>query len=276
MRLLDWEIDNPIIVSSGPFTNSKSQIDKMFSYGPGAVVTKTISAEELIGKHSIIKKSGYFFNREGYSDRSLEYWEDVFSEFSEKNLIANISGTTSSHICQLVKFCEKCGIKMIELGLSCPTLGMDPICTDLGRLEEICLAVRKRASVPLIAKIMISTSKSMNVKMVEVIKKTGIDAISVTDTLPALKYNEEGTAQYGGISGPFLEPMVMKFFQDVETIDISKIAIGGIETGQDVWDYLRSGSSAVEVCSVLLARGQEYLPYLINEYQEMEHKNKTT
>ena len=44
MRLLDWEIDNPIIVSSGPFTNSKSQIDKMFSYGPGAVVTKTISA----------------------------------------------------------------------------------------------------------------------------------------------------------------------------------------------------------------------------------------
>ena len=32
MRLLDWEIDNPIIVSSGPFTNSKSQIDKMFSY----------------------------------------------------------------------------------------------------------------------------------------------------------------------------------------------------------------------------------------------------
>ena len=96
----------------------------------------------------------------------------------------------------------------------------------------------------------------MNVKMVEVIKKTGIDAISVTDTLPALKYNEEGTAQYGGISGPFLKPMVMKFFQDVETIDISKIAIGGIETGQDVWDYLRSGSSAVEVCSVLLARGQ--------------------
>ena len=97
MRLLDWEIDNPIIVSSGPFTNSKSQIDKMFSYGPGAVVTKTISAEELIGKHSIIKKSGYFFNREGYSDTSLEYWEDVFSEFSHKTLLTDKYGYSSFH-----------------------------------------------------------------------------------------------------------------------------------------------------------------------------------
>lgn len=268
MKFFDFDMNNPIIVSSGPFTQNKESIRRILSYNPGAIVTKTISIEKQNEKHGIIKEAGYFYNKEGYSDKRLEYWENVFGTFSKQNVIASISGTKIESICYLAKFCEKCGVKMIELCLSCPTVGVDPICMNLERLEAICDSVRRKVDIPISVKVLASMSKTVNINMVEILKNSGMDAVSVSDTLPALRYDRQGVAENGGISGAFLKAIVLKFLQDVKDISICKIGIGGIETGKDVMDYLKSGCSAVGICSVLIDKGDKYLTELVKETQE--------
>lgn len=158
-------------------------------------------------------------------------------------------------ISKLAKLFQINGAQVIELCLSCPTFGKDPICFDIKKMKEICIEVKKNIYIPVYVKLLTTPSIQFNRRMVQCIIDCGIDGITISDTIPALlldknkKYMFDGA---GGISGLFLKPMVLKFLDDIKDLDINIIATGGVENMNDVIEYLSMGVDYVGICSTLL------------------------
>lgn len=278
-KLFDWKLKNPIIVASGPFSNNTKSIEKAFSYGAGAVVTKTIARDS--GKsYGVTKYKNQVFNRDGYSLNTLEQWEEYLEELRGKKVIANIFSNTPEGLRDLANFSVSHGIEVLELGLSCPTFGNDPICFQKEQLKAFCNTVRKSINVPIIVKLLISTSREQNRRMIKDVKECGIDAVSLSDSLPALVFSECGKTLKlggaGGISGPILKPLVMKTLCDIQDIGIKTIGVGGVETAQDVIDYLSMGVEAVQVCSLMVKNKMESIRDLNEELKTYLHNCNLT
>jgi dihydroorotate dehydrogenase (fumarate)/dihydroorotate dehydrogenase (NAD+) catalytic subunit len=276
-KLFDWELEHPIIIASGPFSNDLNSINAMFSYGAAAVVTKTITMHPG-GNNGCLKYRDSVFNRDGYSSNNLEQWNLYLENLRGKKVISNIFSETPEGLAQLARLVVSHGIEVIELGLSCPTFGSDPICFYPERLKEYCMAVRKSVNIPILVKVLLSTSRNKNRDMVDCIKNCGVNGVSISDSLPAIILNEnDGNLKLGGtggLSGPVIKPLVLKSLYDISDIGLTTIGIGGVETTQDIIDYIRMGAVAVQICSCIIKNRVSSIGTLRNDLiGYLEEKN---
>ena len=81
----------------------------------------------------------------------------------------------------------------------------------------------------------------------------GADALTVANTYPAMAVDPwTGKSrlgnQTGGLSGPSIKPMTLRLvWETYKVIKIPILGVGGIETVEDVLQYLAVGSTAVQV-----------------------------
>ena len=273
-NLLGMKLTNPIIVASGPMCDGVNLINRFFSRGAAAVVTKTITCIESKEK-SIKCCDNYIFNRDGYSNRSIQQWCMDLDSLQDKNVIVNIFAQSSTQLAELCKIASIHKAKAVELCLSCPTRDEDPICFNLDHLREICITVRRKVDIPISVKILLTPSIRFNRQMVALIKDVGIDCITVSDSFPARLLDHDYKAVFsgnGGLSGDFMKPLVLKFLHDIMDIKIEKIAVGGVYTGKDVRDYLSAGANAVGVCSAILRCGNGVIEKINKEFNTMEER----
>mgnify|MGYP002799740934 FL=1 len=267
-KLFNWVLPHPIIVASGPFGAGLNIMKTMLEYGAAAVVTKSIS-EDSNQKTGIIHINDNLFNCEGFSKKPMETWKNIFSQYHDLPIIANVSSKVPSEIPKIAKEVADWGAQVIEVGVSCPNFSEDPFCFDIDLLHKICCEVRKVVEVPIVVKIMISTSSDLNRNIAQAIHQAGIDGITLSDSLPGIITDKFGNFQRGGITGAFLKSMVLKAFDDIANIDIVKIGSGGIFNGFDVCDYINAGASAVQVCTALIKNGPSHLKNIIDQYYEV-------
>lgn len=268
IELLGMKLKHPIIVSSGPMGDNANSIKRLLEVGAAAVCTKTIAGIEQDNK-KIFCYDNMIFNKDGYSSKSLEKWYQEIKYLSDANVIPNIFSDTPEQLSKIAKYVVKNGAKVIELCLSCPTTGKEPLCYNIHKLKEMCRKVRSEVDAPIIVKLLLSTSSEFNQKMVRAVYNIGIDGIAVSDSIPAMLFDKKSKYMFdgvGGLSGNFMKPLVLKFLYDVEKINIIKIAIGGVNTGQDVLDYINGGAKAVGVCSAILHNGNSVVKKIEEEY----------
>ena len=270
-KLFDWKLNSPIIVASGPFGSNIQSINNLLESGAGAVVTKTIVWEPKGKQKGCMVYRDHLFNKEGYSSMSIGYWEDCLHRLCDKHVIANIFDANPIKLASLAKHVVENGAKMIELGVSCPTFGNDPLCFNDEYFIATCKAVRREVDVPIIAKLLLSTSKEKNRQMVLNAKNNGIDGISISDSIPAVVFDEKHKMSFGGVgglSGPLLKNLVLKGLNDIIDIPIVKIGIGGIENANDIMEYLKMGACTVQICSILFKKGNNYIRVLLQEFED--------
>ncbi|MGH7868133.1 MAG: nitronate monooxygenase, partial [Candidatus Dormibacteraceae bacterium] len=79
------------------------------------------------------------------------------------------------------------------------------------------------------------------------------DALTVANTYPAMSLDAwTGRSRLGrmrgGLSGPAIKPMTLRFVYEVSrVVRIPIIGLGGIQTGTDAIEYIRAGATAVQV-----------------------------
>ena len=267
--LFHWRLDNPIIISSGPLGADGKKIARLLDLGAAAVVTKTITPYEDKTSGGWMECSNAFFNREGYSKHSLSRWERDLTALRGRKVMANIFARTPDELAALARRVVSWGVEAIELGLSCPNEEMDPITSRPERLREFCMAARRAVDVPISMKVLIHTATWLNRQLLDVARDTGMNAISLSDTLPAVMLNlREGQIMLGGIgglSGPAIKPLVQKSLIDMRDDRVALMGIGGISSGLDVLEYVGLGASAVQVCTHLISKGYKALPGLIED-----------
>ena len=81
----------------------------------------------------------------------------------------------------------------------------------------------------------------------------GADALTVANTYPAMAVDfRTGKSRLGnltgGLSGPAIKPITLRLVWEArKAVKIPIIGLGGIETAEDVLEYLAVGASAVQV-----------------------------
>ena len=83
--------------------------------------------------------------------------------------------------------------------------------------------------------------------------EAGADALTIANTYPAMALDfRTGMSRLGsstgGLSGPAIKPVTLRLvWETKKTVKSPIIGLGGVETAEDVLEYLSAGASAVQV-----------------------------
>ncbi len=222
---------NPILAASGTFGYGLEFAHLVDLSRLGGFVTKGLSREPIEGeKLPVLRKY-------------------------DTAIIANVFGYALEDYVEVIRVLEDAeGLVGYELNISCPNVkkGGMQFGSDPTSVAEVVGGARKAASKrPLWVKLSpLVTDIGLTARAAE---EGGADALTVANTYPAMAIDfRSGKSRLGnptgGLSGPAIRPITLKLvWETKKSVKTPIIGLGGVETVEDVLDYLAVGASAVQV-----------------------------
>jgi dihydroorotate dehydrogenase (NAD+) catalytic subunit len=170
-------------------------------------------------------------------------------------VLANVFGYCLEDYVEVIRTLEDAeGLAGYELNISCPNVkkGGMQFGSDPAQVAEVVAAARKAAVrrplwvklSPLVADIGLIGRAA---------ESAGADALTVANTYPAMAVDTRTLKSLlgnltGGLSGPAIKPITLRLvWESKKAVRIPVIGLGGVETVEDVLEYLAVGASAVQV-----------------------------
>jgi dihydroorotate dehydrogenase (NAD+) catalytic subunit len=254
------ELSNPIIAASGTIGYGVEFLRLLDLNSLGAIVVKGLSKDPIDGNPAprLWEAEGGMVNSVGLQNVGVRaFVKDKLPQLRglKTKIFANVFGYAAEDYVDAIRILENSdGIDAYELNVSCPNtkhggiyFSSDPAClADL--VKTVKSVVHRR---PLIVKL------SPNVAAIEPLARAaedaGADALSLVNTFISLPIDARTRrprvgAGFGGLSGPAIKPMALRFvYQAAKAVKIPVIGMGGIATGEDAAEFLVAGARAVEV-----------------------------
>jgi dihydroorotate dehydrogenase (NAD+) catalytic subunit len=263
VRLGPLELPNPILTASGTFGYGLEFAHLTALERLGGIVTKGLSLEPLPGNPPprVAETRGGMLNSIGLQNIGIErFLAEVLPGLGRfpARVIVNLFGYELDDYARLAARVEPhAGVAAVELNVSCPNVkkggiefGHDP---DI--LERLVRGVRAETGKPIIVKL--SPNVAQPALLGEAAKAGGADILSAINTLlgmaidPWTRRPRLHTTR-GGLSGPAIKPIAVRIVYDVaKKVGLPVIGIGGVETVDDVIEFLLAGASAVQVGTAL-------------------------
>jgi len=245
----------------------------IFSYLPvlsrvqdrfGALVTKSIGYSEREGFENPVfgqMKDDVFINAVGLANPGYRaMMEELIEHYPMRRpLIVSLFGSRINEVKEIVTELQH-ACDAFELNLSCPhpkpgertgaALGSDPLA-----VEAFVDSVKRASSKPVIAKLSYSLDDLDGT--VNACLAGRVDALSATNTIgpadswnPTTKWPILGNLK-GGLSGPGIKEHGLFAVRRIRKLapKIPIIGMGGIKTGKDIVEYIRSGADVVAIGS---------------------------
>jgi dihydroorotate dehydrogenase (NAD+) catalytic subunit len=251
---------NPILAASGTFGYGLEFAHLVDLNRLGGFVTKGLSREPMEGAPAprLYPTPSGMLNSVGLQNVGVRAFVaeklPVLRKF-DTAIITNVFGYTIEDYAEVIRVLEDAeGLAGYELNISCPNVkrggmqfGSDPTC-----VAEVVSAARKAAAKrPLWVKLSpLVTDIGLIARAAE---EAGADALTVANTYPAMAIDFRtgksllGNAT-GGLSGPAIKPITLRLVWETrKSVKTPIIGLGGIETVEDVLEYLAVGASAVQV-----------------------------
>ncbi|MCS7121715.1 MAG: dihydroorotate dehydrogenase [Archaeoglobaceae archaeon] len=254
VEVANLKLKNPLILASGILGSSVSTLNRL-SEDFGAVVTKSVGLKEREGykNPTVINLSCGLLNAVGLASPSAEKFADELKKFNRKcKLIVSLYGNSPEEFEKLVTTFE---VDAFEINLSCPHvkgLGLD-VGSDVELSSKIIKIAKRSTDKPVFAKISIFHS----LELVKKLENAEVDAITVSNTLPAMKIDILSKKPilsnvFGGLSGKAIKPIALKKVYDLyEILEVPIIGCGGVTTFEDVLEFAMAGATAVQIGSVM-------------------------
>jgi len=281
VKMMGLEMINPVIVSAGPWARGHELMRKALESGAGAVVTESIVSEpypDVCPRYAYA--NGGVQNIRIYSAMNMDRWLEELAIVKESNkfgrkglVIANIMASSPSELGYLARKMEKSGVDAIELGLASPMgEGTEIIGGNEKKTFEFTKAAVSAVSIP----VMVKLTQSMNnlTGIVRAIEKAGAAGISAIDTMRCILDVDINTGKpvlptYGGYSGAPIRPMGLATVAGVaQSTELPIIGIGGIETYENLLEYIMLGASAGGVGTSILLNGYSCITRMINDLEK--------
>jgi dihydroorotate dehydrogenase (NAD+) catalytic subunit len=171
----------------------------------------------------------------------------------ELPLIVNVVGDSLEEYMQVVEPLDsEKRVDGFEINLSCPNVerGLEFGTTFKG-VERITKSLRALTRKPLWIKLspMVSDPRELG----RAAEAAGADALVAINTLGGMVLDLEKRkpvlgAQFGGVSGPAVKPIAVKYvWQLYDAVSIPIIGVGGIMKGEDAVEFLMAGATAIQV-----------------------------
>ena len=251
---------NPILAASGTFGYGLEFAHLVDLSRIGGFVTKGLSREPMEGAPSprLCETPSGMLNAVGLQNVGVRAFVEeklpVLRNFATA-VIANVFGYTLEDYVEVIRVLESAeGLAGYELNISCPnvTKGGMQFGSDPSMVSEVVGAARRAAARrPLWVKL------SPLVTDIGLIARAaaegGADALTVANTYPAMAIDAStGRSRLGnltgGLSGPAIKPITLRLvWETAKAVRIPVIGLGGVETAEDVLDYLAVGATAVQV-----------------------------
>lgn len=252
-------LKNPIMTASGTFGYAQEFLPYVNMHRLGGVVVKGISLQPRSGNPPprIVETSCGMLNAIGLQNVGVERFiteKMVSLQGLNVPVVVNILGDTLDEYREITKRLHGVkGISAIEVNISCPNVKKGGVA--FGTVPEMAAAVTKavkeNSTVPVIVKL------SPNVTDISVIARAvedgGADAISLINTLIGMAIDHRSRRPVlanviGGLSGPAIKPVALRMvYQVAQAVSVPVIGIGGIETTEDVIEFLLAGATAVQI-----------------------------
>jgi len=252
-------LKNPVMTASGTFGYAK-EFEPYVNLGRlGAVVVKGISLEPRAGNPPprIVETSCGMLNAIGLENVGVKRFisEKMESlQAMDVPVVVNILGDTLQEYREIAeRLADVKGIAAVEVNISCPNVKKGGVA--FGTVPEmaaaVTTAVKEKSTVPVIVKL------SPNVTDITVIAKAvenaGADAVSLINTLIGMAIDHRSRKPrlanvIGGLSGPAIKPVALRMvYQVAQAVSVPVIGIGGIETAEDVLEFMLAGATAIQI-----------------------------
>ena len=251
---------NPILAASGTFGYGLEFAHLVDLNRLGGFVVKGLSREPIEGAPAprLCETPSGMLNAVGLQNVGVRAFVAEKLPLLRKYdtaVLANVFGCTLEEYVEVIRILEDAeGLAGYELNISCPNVkrGGMQFGSDPGLVGEVVAAARKAAVrrplwvklSPLVADIGLIGRAAM---------EAGADALTVANTYPAMTLDTRTQKSRlgnltGGLSGPAIRPITLRLVWEVKkTVGIPVIGLGGVETVEDVLEYLSVGASAVQV-----------------------------
>ena len=251
---------NPILAASGTFGYGLEFAHLVDLNRLGGLVTKGLSREPIEGAPAprLFPTASGMLNAVGLQNVGVRAFVaeklPVLRKF-DTAVIANVFGCSIEDYVEVIRVLEDAeGLAGYELNISCPNVkkGGMQFGSDPALVAEVVGAARKAASKrPLWVKLSpLVTDIGLIGRAAE---EAGADALTVANTYPAMAIDfRTGKSRLGnktgGLSGPAIKPITLRLvWETLKAVKTPILGLGGIETVEDVLDYLAIGASAVQV-----------------------------
>jgi dihydroorotate dehydrogenase (NAD+) catalytic subunit len=251
---------NPILAASGTFGYGLEFAQLVNLNRLGGLITKGLSREPIEGAPPprLYPTPSGMLNAVGLQNVGVRAFVaeklPVLRKF-DTTVIANVFGYTLDDYIEVIRVLENAeGLAGYELNISCPNVkrGGMQFGSDPSLVSEVVGATRKAAAKrPLWVKLSpLVTDIGLIARAAE---EAGADALTVANTYPAMALDyRTGRSRLGcptgGLSGPAIKPITLRLVWETrKAVKSPIIGLGGIETVNDVLEYLSIGASAVQV-----------------------------
>lgn len=259
IELPGMSMKNPILPASGCYGFGQ-EYSRFYDLDLlGAITVKAVTAEKRLGNQvpRIAETESGMLNAIGLQNPGVDHVIEHELEALRSNnipILVNIAGNAPEDYVETSRKIAASGkASALELNISCPNVktggiqfGSDPdIAYDLTK------AVKAVSDIPLYVKL--SPNVTDIVAMAKAVEAGGADGLSMINTLVGMQIDIT-TGQLvlangrGGLSGPAIKPVAIRMIYDVaQEVDIPIIGMGGVQTVDDVIEFMMAGASAVAV-----------------------------
>jgi len=250
---------NPVLAASGTFGYGVEFAHILDLNRLGGVVVKGLSLEPMDGAPAprLRPTAGGMLNAVGLQNVGVRAFvaEKLPALRTYRTaIIANVFGRTVREYVEVIRILEGAeGLAAYELNISCPNVdkggmqyGSDPQLT-----AEVVAAARQAAHRLLWVKL--SPNVTHIAAVAQAAEGAGADALTVANTYPAMSVDFRTRRSHlgretGGLSGPAIKPITLRLVHETrQAVRIPVVGLGGIETPEDILEFMVVGANAVQV-----------------------------
>lgn len=251
---------NKIFASSSNITDNVNCINKLFEYGIGGVITKTITSFQDRGNTGRVwKRNRILYNSTGYSGKGMNTWIKILDDYRQKNkvVIPSIYSADREELAEMMGMLQQIQVPAIEMGISCPN---DAEKDEIKMIDNIAWAM-EGIKVPIYIKL---CSQGEALETMKEFYNMGAAGFVLSDSFPGLL--NETKNQRVGISGDGIRPYVLQSIELVRSkgINCEIVGTGGIFSKEHIAQYFKAGADAVGLCSCMYIYGMDFIRNLFD------------
>lgn len=259
VELPGLSLKNPIIPASGCFGFGREFASFYDLSVLGGIMIKATTLEPRFGNPTprVAETGAGMLNAIGLQNPGLKGvlenelpWLEQF----DTPIIANVAGSQVDDYVEVAKQISQAkNVHALELNISCPNVKTGGIAfgTDPKMAATLTKAVKEVSSVPVYVKL--SPNVANIVEIAKAIEAAGADGLTMINTLIGMRLDLKTgkpilANKTGGLSGPAVKPVAVRMVHEVsQAVRIPIIGMGGVQSAEDVLEFLLAGASAVAV-----------------------------
>lgn len=289
--------NNPIGVAAG-FDKQALAMDGLLKLGFGFIEVGGVTPEPQVGNPKPrmfrLSEDKAVINRFGLNSDGQAKVAERLSEFQKRPHIGivgvNIAKNTSSNdiIGDYKQGVRNLGnhVDFIVLNVSCPNVSWtDTLNKDSDEMVKMVCAVKEERDSflserrpPILMKLGPNMNDATKKHMAEVALQCGIDGLVVSNTTSERSdtLKSKHAKETGGLSGSPIKEVAIQTLRDMYRLThgrIPIIGVGGIETGADAYERIRSGASLLEIYTGLVYKGPGLVPQIKRDLYTLLHND---